>query len=252
MEDIAIIIPIHEYNETIEKLLIRAINSVPKKSDVRISCKNGLSDKFDTLKSIDDVNITIYENHNNDSKSDFCSLVNQAVGGTKWFTILEFDDEYTPIWFNNVEKYIQYKPEVSVFMPLEDLYDFNTNEYIGIRNEAPWASSFSNEVGYIDYDCLESYFDFYLTGAVFNTEDWIEIGGFKPSIKLTFWYEFLLRLTNLGKKVYIIPKVGYNHYVNRENSLYDIYKKTISDDEGSYWFNKAKELYTTKEDKPCE
>ena len=128
---------------------------------------------------------------------------------------------------------------------LEDLFDFNSGEYIGVKNEAPWASSFSNEIGYIDYECLDSFFDFYPTGCVFNTEDWLEVGGLKPSIELTFWYEFMLRMTNSGKKIYVIPKVGYNHYVNRENSLFDIYSKTITNEEAEQWFNTAKEKHTS-------
>lgn len=245
MNDIAIIIPVHEYNEEIETLLFRAIKSVPNGFDVRISCKNGLSDKFNNLKDIKSVNITIYENKESDDCS-FQTLVNQAVGDSKWFSILEFDDEYTKIWADNVIKYINFKPEVSAFFVFEDLFDFNNGEYIGIKNEAAWASSFSNEIGFIDKECLETYYDFYPTGCVFNTEDWVELGGLKPSIKLTFWYEFMLRLTNENKKIYVIPKVCYNHYVNRKDSLYDIYTKTMNTDDAEHWFNVAKTEYTIK------
>ena len=90
-----------------------------------------------------------------------------------------------------------------MFLPLEELIDYNKNNFIGYGNEAPWASSFSNDIGYIDNDCLQQYFDFYLTGGVFNTEDWINQGGLKPSIKISFWYEFLLRITNNNKKVFV-------------------------------------------------
>ena len=244
MTDIAIIIPVHDYNENIEQMLKRAISSVPTGFDVRISCKNGLSAQFSNLKEINNVNITIYENKESEDSS-FQTLVNQAVGDSKWFSILEFDDEYTPIWKDNVIKYINFKPDVSAFFVLEDLFDFNSGEYIGVKNEAPWASSFSNEIGYIDYECLDSFFDFYPTGCVFNTEDWIEVGGLKPSIELTFWYEFMLRMTNNDKKIYVIPKVGYNHYVNRENSLFDIYSKTLTNEDAKQWFNTAKEKHTS-------
>ena len=153
------------------------------------------------------------------------------------------------IWFKNVEKYIEYKPEVSVFLPLEELVDYSKNQVIGYGNEAPWASSFSNEIGYIDNDCLQQYFDFYLTGSVFNVEDWKNYGGLKPSIKISFWYEFLLRMTNKGKKVFVIPKLGYKHYVDRENSLYDMYRKTIDEKESSWWFELAKQESNFKEDR---
>ena len=245
MTDIAIIIPVHEYNENIEQMLKRAISSVPTGFDVRISCKNGLSEQFSNLKEINNVNITIYENKESEDSS-FQTLVNQAVGDSKWFSILEFDDEYTYNWLNNVSEYINFKPDVNAFFVLEDLFDFNTNEYIGVKNEAAWASSFSNEIGYIDYDCLESYYDFYPTGCVFNTEDWLEVGGLKNDIDLTFWYEFMLRFTNNDKKIYVIPKVCYNHYVIRENSLHDIYVKTMDSEKAEHWFNVAKEQHIIK------
>ena len=245
MKDITVIIPVHEHNDFVKSLLNRAIVSVP--SEYKIVVSTSLEVDFSYLtEEYSNVNILT-----NSAKNDFCSLVNYAVNeiDTKWFSILEFDDEYTNIWFNNVEKYIEYNPEVSVFLPLEELIDFNQNKFIGYGNEAPWASSFSNEIGYIDNDCLQQYFDFYLTGAIFNTEDWKTYGGLKPSIKISFWYEFLLRITNKGKKVFVIPKLGYKHYVDRENSLYDIYRKTIDEKESTWYFELAKQEQYYKEDR---
>ena len=121
---------------------------------------------------------------------------------------------------------------------------FNTKKFIGYGNEAPWATSFSEEIGYIDNESLQQYFDFYLTGGIYNADDWRSQGSLKPSIKLTFWYEFLLRLTKNGKKVFVIPKLGLKHYVDREGSLYDEYRKTITEEESNWWYELAqKEQY---------
>ena len=248
MKDLVIIIPLHEFNSDVEALLTKAISSVPKELEVRISCKNGLSEDIKkTYKK--NKNVVIYENENADSPSDFCSLVNQAVGDSKWFSILEYDDEYTPIWFNNFKKYYDFYSDISVFIPMEDLVDANEDKFIGIGNEAPWASSFSNEIGYIDNDCLQNFFDFYVTGSIFNTEDWIEIGGLKPSIKLTFWYEFLLRATFKGKKVYVIPKIGYIHKLGRKGSLIEGYKGTIDEKESNFWVSVARKECFYKEER---
>ena len=59
-------------------------------------------------------------------------MVNQAVGDSKWFSILEYDDEYTPIWFDNFKKYVDFYSDISVFMPLEDLIDATDNKFGGI------------------------------------------------------------------------------------------------------------------------
>ena len=246
MKDLVVIIPLHKFDEEVEALLTKAIESVPKEIEIRISCKNGLSESIKkTYKKYK--NIVLYENESEDSPNDFCSLVNQAVGDSKWFSILEFDDEYTPIWFDNFKKYVDFYSDISVFLPLEDLIDASDNSFAGIGNEAPWASSFSNEIGYIDNDCLQNFFDFYMTGGIFNTEDWLNIGGLKPLIKLTFWYEFLLRATHNGKKVYVIPKVGYSHKLGREGSLIEGYKKTIDEKESNFWVGVARKESFFKE-----
>lgn len=250
MKDLVVIIPLHEYNKDVEKLLKRAVASVPKGIEIRVSCKLGIGKKLEKAFEDND-DIVIVENVSKESKTDFCSLVNQAVGDTKWFSILEYDDTYTDIWFDNFRKYADFNTDVSIFMPLEDLVDYNENRYIGVGNEAPHASSFSNELGYIDNDCLQQYFDFYPTGSVFNTEDWKEIGGLKPSIRLSFWYEFLLRATYKGKKVYVVPKIGYTHYLGREDSLMTVYGKTVTQEESDWWIRLArKEQFFTEERDP--
>lgn len=245
MVDIDVIIPLHEYNKEIKPLLHRALKSVPE--DIRVIIVTPNYDTLDVkeVESVHNYIMVVSPNQGEEPyESDFCSLVNKGVnvGEVKeWFSILEFDDEYTDIWFNNVEKYVKYYPETSVFLPLEELIDYNNGKFIGYGNEAPWATSFSNEIGYIDNDCLQQYFDFYLTGGVFNKKDWNNCGGLKSSIKVSFWYEYLLRLTSKDKKVLVIPKLGYKHYVDRDGSLYDQYRKTIDDKESNWWFDLARQ-----------
>lgn len=235
--DLAVIIPMNEVGENME-LLKKAVESVPEGIEIVISTVKGVKkSEFDVLGK----NIEVLTSES----GNFCDLVNAAASTikTKWFSILEFDDTYTPIWYENAEKYISSEPSTSVFMFLEDITDFETKKYIGFGNEAAWASSFSNEIGYIDNECLQNYFDFYLTGSIFNTSDWNEVGGLKPSIKVTFWYEFLLRLTNKDKTVFVIPKVGYNHTLGRSGSLTSIYKDTVGKEESEWLFDLAKREY---------
>ena len=251
MKDITVIIPLHKFDETIKPLLERAIKSIPKDLLVSISCGVNVNEK--ELYYLNDIfeGIEITVPIEKDEKDDFCTLVNRKVEeiGTKWFTILEFDDIYTDIWFKNVDEYMKYYPETTVFLPLEEITDFNSNKFISYGNEAPWATSFSNEEGVIDNDCLQQFFDFYLTGGIFNTSDWLECGGLKPSIKLTFWYEFLLRITNMNKRVFVIPKLGYKHFVNRKESLISQYQETITEEESEKWFELAKQECLFKEDR---
>lgn len=239
MKELVVIIPMNEFGKENIELLNKAVESVPNELNVLLSVPSGTDGK--KLKGISDRLGVVSESEG----SSFAELVNAAINTIeeKWFSILEFDDTYTPIWYDNAKKYIEFMPSTSVFMYLEDITDFNDGRYIGFGNEAAWASAFSNEIGFIDNDCLQNYFDFYMTGSIFNTADWKEVGGLKPSIKITFWYEWLLRATNKNKTVYVIPKVGYNHKLGRKGSLIETYKSTISQEETQWWFDLAKKEY---------
>ena len=86
-----------------------------------------------------------------------------------------------------------------------------------------------SSVGVIDFECLDNCSTFNLTGGIFNTSDFIKVGGLKPSIKIAFNYEFLLRATDKKLKVIVVPKEGYKHLIGRKGSLTSEYEKTISD-----------------------
>jgi len=248
MKELAVIIPMHEFGKDNIELLNNAIYSVPEGIVIYLSVPKGTTAA--KVKGKSDRAILVVSEEDGTS---FADLVNSAVkklgDDIKWFSILEYDDTYTPIWLDNVKRYIDFMPNTSVFMCLEDITDFNDGKYIGFGNEAAWASAFSNEIGYIDLDCLQNYFDFYLTGSVFNKADWNDVGGLKPSIKITFWYEWLLRATNKGKIVFVIPKVGYNHSLGRKGSLVEQYKENVPKEESQWWFDLAKREFYHKNDR---
>lgn len=75
-------------------------------------------------------------------------------------------------------------------------------------------------------------------------------GGFKSSVKLTFVYEFLLRLTYNSAKIMTIPRIGYKHMNLRRGSIFWNYKfgdNNLTDDEVSFWIDLAKKehFFTT-------
>ena len=253
MKELGIIIPMHEFGKENIELLNKAIDSIPEDTPICLSVPNGTTPA--KVKGLSDRAALVPAT---EGGSSFAELVENGVMAfnnnpdVKWFSILEFDDTYTSIWLDNAKKYIEFMPEVSVFMFMEDITDFDNGKYIGFGNAEAWASSFSNEIGYIDNDCLQNYFDFYLTGSIFNIKDWLEVGGLKPSIKITFWYEWMLRATSKGKKIFVIPKVGYNHSLGRKNSLVEKYKAEVSKEESQWWFDLAKRESFFKEDRKKE
>jgi hypothetical protein len=85
----------------------------------------------------------------------------------------------------------------------------NQNQFVGFTNEAVWAASFSDELGILDNNALLTYQNFNTDGMVIR-KSVMRNGGFKPSIKLTFIYEFLLRMTFKDVKVMVILDLGIN------------------------------------------
>ena len=175
---------------------------------------------------------------------DFSSQVNLGVKNakSKWVSILEFDDEYSSIWFKNVNRFVNAYPEVDAFLPLV----VDTDEkgmFVGFTNEATFAASLNSEIGYLTNDVLMAYQNFQSSGMVIKKETYLENGGFKSSMRLTFVYEFLLRLTYNSVNIMTIPRIGYKHMNLREGSIFWNYKngnEKISDKEVSFWIESAK------------
>ena len=175
---------------------------------------------------------------------DFSSQVNLGVKNakSKWVSILEFDDEYSSIWFKNVNRFVKSYPEVDAFLPLV----VDTDEkgmFVGFTNEATFAASLNSEIGYLTNDVLMAYQNFQSSGMVIKKETYLESGGFKSSMRLTFVYEFLLRLTYNSVNIMTIPRIGYKHMNLREGSIFWNYKngnEKISDKEVSFWIESAK------------
>lgn len=251
MNKITTIIPVDKFDENIKSMLEMAV-----KSHVETSKDNpadlmfvGPKEVLDQVKELKLADAEYVENEN----SWFSAQINTAVKKVKtdYFAILEYDDEFSPIWFKNVEKYIETGDDIAVYLPLTEVFDYQHKEQgpIGYVNEAVWASSFSEKLGYFDNECLQDYLIFNTTGGVFRTKDFVEVGGLKESMKLSFWYEFLLRAINKDKNIFVIPKVGYFHTVNRNESLASHYAQTMSDRESEFWVELARKEYLYKTDR---
>lgn len=246
--DISILLPVHELNNETRVMFGNAIKSiaeqsqlpdavmviVPKGSDLVAEMKGY---DFGTIKDM----VTIIENG---GETDFASQINLGVkeAKTEWVSILEFDDEYSKIWIKNVVEYREAYPEMGIFLPMIVDVDPNTS-FIGLTNEAVWAQSFSDKLGILDNGALLSYQNFNLDGAVIKKSLFSEFGGLKASMKLTFIYEFLLRMTFKDVKVFVIPKFGYKHVNQRVGSLFNTYRNDIDPVEANWWLSQAKKEY---------
>jgi glycosyltransferase involved in cell wall biosynthesis len=178
---------------------------------------------------------------------NFSEQVNHGVRSSesKWVSLFEFDDEYSNIWFKNVEKYTIAHPEVDAFLPIVIDTD-EKGQFAGFTNEATFAASFAQEVGYLTNEMLHNYQNFQSSGMIIKKEVLENYGGFKSSMKLTFVYEFLLRMTYNSVKIMTIPKIGYKHINMRPESIFWDYKfgnNQVSENEVKFWVSSAKKEY---------
>ena len=254
--DISVIIPIHVGGDEIEPYLNKAMESVvlqkkveelpvvyvvhtPDIKDWVQGWKDGMIRKHSD-KGVNHEKIVLIQN---DGNSSYQSQVNLGVKSidTTFFTVLEFDDEFSTTYFKNAVQHIKAYPKVDVFLTM--MIEVNEkNEGLKTTNEMVWAQQFvgeNGEMGYLNQNALKQYTDFKLSGALIKKSEFEAIGGYKNNIKLTFMYEFLLRALNNSATIFCISRIGYKHLADRKGSMFDEYQRTIPVEERRFWFETA-------------
>ena len=245
--DVSVILPIDSAkNVMFDDLFTNAIRSVQtqiKQINELVIVHSGEELLKNKLNNFDFSGLTVNIIENT-KEFDFCTQVNLGVKNAKstWISVLEFDDEYSTIWFKNVERFQNAYPDVDVFLPIV----IDTNEkgvFVGFTNEATFAVSMNSEIGILNNETLLNYQNFQTSGMVIKKSTYLDNNGFKPSMKLTFVYEFLLRLTYNTTRIMTIPKIGYKHMNLRPGSIFWKYKNgenKITDNEVAFWIESAK------------
>ena len=247
MENLTIIIPVGKFttDEQVD-LCYKAIKSAKDNKIIVV----GPQKELDKLNK--DCSVPFTKVANKGRNTSYSANVNLAVKDidTDYFSVLEFDDIYSDIWFKNAAEYIKNDTDnVMAFLPLTEVVDYNTQDVIGYSNEAVWAASFSDELGYFSLDSLMDYLGFNMSGAIIRKDDYVSLGGLKESMKLVNWYEFLLRVLYKEKKIFVVPKVGYYHFVNRPESITTEYQNNMTEKEADWWIELAKKEYFFPQDR---
>ena len=249
MKNITVILPVHRIEDSYRVMLDNAIKSVEQfHEDVKlmIVCPPSVKSELTNISEVLDVNIVT-----NNSKTDFCSQVNLGIEkcDTEWFSILEVDDEYKSIWLKSTNEYVKTYTDVDVFLPV--VKDINTDgNFVSFTNESTWAYGFTEKQGVLDNEVLLDFQNYQISGGLYKTQVIKDNGSLKENIKLTFGYEFLLRLTHNNVKIMTVPRVGYQHLNFREDSLFWSYKNDdtnkLSEDEAKFWLETAKKEFFFK------
>ena len=85
---------------------------------------------------------------------------------------------------------------MGVFLPIVFECDEN-GQFISFTNQNVWAKNVSEEVGFIDNNTLQQIQNFNFDGMIVKKSLFEENGGVKSHVKLTFTYEFLLRMSHI-------------------------------------------------------
>lgn len=260
MSKITVILPIHEFSETIQKYLESAVTSVLKQVDSKPELlivythraeEGGLLKYVQTIEGGLDRITTI----KNEGKTDFCGQINFGVKNikTNYFSILEFDDEFSTIYFRNADKHIDNLTDVGMFLPITIDVDDKTSQPMQLVNQNIWSNGYvseNGELGYLNTKSLAEFSFYTLGGSVIKKTDFLAVGGLKSNIILAFTYEFILRFLNNGNKIYTIPKYGYKHVINRDGSLFMGYGAELTYEDRRFWFetaNKESHFFSDRE-----
>lgn len=256
--NLTILIPVHEFNDEISGMLKSAIsscltqNKIKNKPLIKVVTNIISYDKVVEFIKKNEYEIEVLKNENN---SKFQSQINFGVEyiDTKYFMILEMDDEINLNYLDRFNKYEKEKKDVSVYLNILIEVD-KENKPIRLINEYAYSKQFyeNNEMGYLNIDALKQYSDFNISGAIIDTKFYKSVGGLKQNIELTFSYEFFLRVLNNNGKIFVIPKIGCKHMNGRDGSLFNFYKTNMSIKERGFWFETAKKEYYFTNDRNIE
>jgi DNA-binding MltR family transcriptional regulator len=251
MKKITILLPIHKIDEDESIMLANALTSIENFYDdiiLMIICPPEIEKRLESFNFGDKLEIKIIKNI---SDTSFISQINLGIDNveTEWFSILEIDDVYKKTWLSLMLEYINEYKDVDVFLPI--IKDINEQgNFISFTNESAWAYGFTEKQGFINNEVLLEFQNYQTSGGLYRTNIIKENGKFKDNIKLTFSYEFLLRLTHNGVNIMIIPKIGYVHVNFRKNSLFWQYLNDkdhkLTEKETKFWIETAKKEFFFK------
>lgn len=236
MLDVTVIVPLKKLGKTEEKYLNRAIGSLSDNKELNLMFvgPKKVLEKAEAIakKQAPSIPYELVENN----ETDIFEQINKAAFAcsSKFFSVLELDDAYTPNWLRSAEAFINDNYGKSVYLLIEEIVDKDgTSQYFA--NEMAWNPAYvGDSLGVLTEETVRAYPNFIFSGALINTEDFIAVHGLKPSMKIAAWYEFALRVLANKKEIFAIPKIGYLHTVGREDSYDENIRKEISEEEGRW------------------
>ena len=199
----------------------------------------------------------------------FNDIFNLALeNGYEAFSIIEIGDSLSATWYKVADTFMSENEEVGFFFPM--IRSFKNGVLTGLMNEASWAEGLSEEAGKFDMNLLLRFNCINPLGGVYRVksiEEYSEekdgrLCPMKESIKISHYYEFLLRMAYNDVKMMTIPRVGYDFRVDdvaefRHSSskipnnitMLPVEKGGMTPQEVSFWVEQSKKEYFFDEDR---
>jgi len=251
-----------------DKEVLQKIADGPK---IILTKKNDKGEPFKEEHSAKkDLNYIIQDTESDTFQKVFNESLNYAVKNNyKWFSVVEHDDTVDVKWYDKAMKFAEGKEDTDVFLPLTR--EMSNGVFLGYFNEACWVDGYSEVAGYFDLQLLLRFNCSNITGSVFKTQSLVnksqQVDGFykpvKESMKIGYSYEFFLRMIYEDLKMYTIPRIGYEHRIDRPTQIVNYFSSKIprdlamrseedgglSNEEQSFWLNLPKKEYFHEEDR---
>ena len=195
----------------------------------------------------------------------FNESLNYAIDNKyEFFSIIESEDVLDSNWYKTALKYAAKKTNIDGFMPI--MKEISNGNFLGFFNEACWVDGYAEVAGTFDLQLLMRFSCINITGAVFKTESLNKymkdkaldnLKVMKENFKLSFVYEFFLRLIYEDFKFFTIPRLGYEHRIDTPISIVDAFSSKVprnlsswpeekggmSQEEMKFWNDSAKKEY---------
>lgn len=259
-----------------DNAMVDKIASSPK---VTITSRNDKGEvSKDDIHAIRDLNFKLVETESDTFQKIFNESLNYAIANKyEWFSVVEADDVVDVKWYHNFSVYEKAKGNVDGFVPLTR--EISNGVFTGFFNEACWVEGLAETAGYFDLSLLTRFSCMNVTGTVFKTEsikrfsivtkkqiadtetDYYTV--MKESLKVEYIYEFVLRMIYKDLKFFSVPRVGYEHRIDRPTPVVDYFTSKLprdivgrpeiagglTPDEHTFWKNLVKKEYWHDKDR---
>lgn len=255
---------------------LNSIRTILNKPSIIINEKKDLDGPVEQklVESTNSLNYVIEKTNSHTFQKLFNEALNYAIlNKYEYFSVIESEDVVDVNWYSTAMRYASKKTDKDGFMPL--MRENSNGNYIGFFNEACWVDGYAEVAGVFDLQLLMRYNCVNITGAVFKTDSIkkysTEIDGqfkaIKEDFKLTYSYEFFLRMIYDDLKFFTIPRVGYEHRIDIPSEIIDPFSSKVprnisawpeekggmTPEEIKFWNDAArKEYFIGRHDRPIK